>query len=523
MASGVAVGGAWGPRAWYGRNRVLAWMCVLIAVNQLGFGAIVPVVPLYARSFGVPQAAIGLTIAIYGLARVLVAMPAGQVADRLGRRGALAAGGLVTSAGNLLCAHAAAYLPFLAARFVAGAGAGVIMTAAQVVLADISTPARRGRIMATYSGVFAFAVGAGPYPGGLLAERFGLAAPFDVFAGLALLAAAVAWFQVPETRGLGRQGGGGQAGEAPLPYVRQVRLLTRRAGFALVSLVSFSAAFARTGALFNVIPVLARERLALAPDRIGLGLSLISVAGFLLAYPSGVLVDTFGRKAVIVPAVTVTGLSLVVFALAPSYAWFLAACAVWSVALGIGSDAPGAYAADMAPPGMNAAAMSSYRMLSDGGYVLGPLLLGLIADRWGAGAALAVTALLLVAVGGLFARFAPETYRARRPVLQVPAVEDGDGGGEAGAGVAGGVGDHPEAGRGDHAERADGADGAEALRLHAGGGQLPEGVAGQHEAGPDAVAGEGGAAQERAQLGEHAADHGQGVEDHQHDAGRHRR
>jgi MFS family permease len=61
-------------------------MCVLIAVNQLGFGAVVPVIALYARSFGVTQSAIRLAIAIYGLARFLVALPAGQLGDRLGRR-----------------------------------------------------------------------------------------------------------------------------------------------------------------------------------------------------------------------------------------------------------------------------------------------------------------------------------------------------------------------------------------------------------------------------------------------------
>ena len=41
-------------------DRILVWMCVLIAVNQLGFGGIVPVLALYSRSFGVSQSAIGV-------------------------------------------------------------------------------------------------------------------------------------------------------------------------------------------------------------------------------------------------------------------------------------------------------------------------------------------------------------------------------------------------------------------------------------------------------------------------------
>ena len=99
------------PRA----TRILVWMCVFIAVNQLGFGAIVPVVALYARSFGVRQAAIGVAIAVYGLARFLLAFPVGKLTDVLGRRAALGLGGVVTAGGNLLCAYATNFPVFVTA------------------------------------------------------------------------------------------------------------------------------------------------------------------------------------------------------------------------------------------------------------------------------------------------------------------------------------------------------------------------------------------------------------------------
>src|SRR6476646_4069448 len=96
---------------WYAENRILAWICALIFVNQLGFGSIVPVVPLYARQFDVPLSAIGLTIAVYGLARFLVNLPAGMISARYGRSHALAIGGLITVVGNIFCAISPAYLP----------------------------------------------------------------------------------------------------------------------------------------------------------------------------------------------------------------------------------------------------------------------------------------------------------------------------------------------------------------------------------------------------------------------------
>jgi MFS family permease len=396
------------PRA----TRILVWMCVFIAVNQLGFGAIVPVVALYARSFGVRQAAIGVAIAVYGLARVLLAVPVGKLTDVLGRRAALALGGVVTAGGNLLCAYAPSFSVFVAGRFIAGGGAALVLIAGQIVLADITTPARRGRVMAIYQGVFLFAVGVGPYPGGLLAERFGLAAPFVIYAGAGLVASAVAWLSIRETR---QPRVSAEAVATPPPFAAQVRLLTTHRGFVLVSLVGFVNAVVRTGALFNVVPVLARDRLLLGTDRIGFGLALASVAGLALAYPAGVLVDRYGRKTVIVPATAAAGLSMLVFLLASSYAGFLTGCMLWSVAVGVSGAAPAAYAADVAPPGMNAAAMSTFRMLSDVGYVLGPIALGAVTDLSGADAALTTAAALMLAVAALFARFAPESYHGARP------------------------------------------------------------------------------------------------------------
>lgn len=396
-------------------RRVLLWMCVLVGVNQLGFGGIVPVLPLYAQSFGVSASAVGLTIAVYGLARFAVAAPSGQLSDRLGRRPTLAIGGLVSALGNLWCAAATGFPEFVIARFVAGAGAGLILTTGQIVLADITTPERRGRTIAIYQGVFLFSVGVGPFPGGLLAEYFGLAAPFAAYGVAGTLSGAVAWFAVSETRDLAQARGSGAPGPRP-SFAAQIRLLTRQIGFVLVCLVSFVNAVVRTGALFNIVPVVGSVRLGLSVAEIGFGLALGSLSGLLAAYPSGMLADRFGRKAVIVPATILSGLSMLLFCVAPSYAGFMAACIVWGLAISTGGAAPAAYAADSAPPGLNAATMSSFRMIGDSGYVVGPIALGLVVDLSGPEEGLVLAAALLVLVGLLFARLAPETYRgaARR-------------------------------------------------------------------------------------------------------------
>jgi MFS family permease len=333
------------------------------------------------------------------------------LADWLGRRPTLAIGGLTSAVGNLWCAWATGYPEFIVARFVAGVGAGLILTTGQVVLADISTPERRGRTISIYQGTFLFAVGIGPFPGGLLAEHFGLSAPFAAYGVASLIATAVAWFGVHETRDLAHASAG--QGLSRPPLAQQMSALLSKIGFVLVSLISLMNAVVRTGGLFAVVPVLVTAQLGLSVSALGFAMMLGSVSGLAAAYPAGWLTDRLGRKAVIVPATILTGASMLLFCFASSYLWFVTACIVWGVASSVGGAAPAAYAVDSAPPGMNASAMGLFRMTGDAGYVIGPLALGLIADAWGPIAALVVSAALIISIGVAFAAAAPETYSHR--------------------------------------------------------------------------------------------------------------
>ncbi|MCX2726690.1 MFS transporter [Thermomicrobium sp. 4228-Ro] len=400
--------------SWYRKYRVLVWISTIVGINQLGFGSIVPVVPLYAQAFGVSEALVGLAIAVYGLARFTSSAPAGWLADRSGRRWSLFLGGMLTAFGNLICALAPTYGVFLLGRFVSGSGASMVLTAGQIVLADITEPATRGRTMALYQTVFLFGVGFGPIPGGLLAQYGGLGTPFWVYAGVGTLVAFLALWRLPETRPADAV----TAREREFVFGQQLLRVLRHRPLVLISMVTFGNFFARTGALFTLVPLRAEREIGLSPSQIGFGLAAVSIVSLVMAYPAGVLVDTFGRKIVIAPATLFSGLGLIGFAFAPSYFWFLVACVVWAMASGIGGGAPAAYAADAAPPGMTAAALSAYRMLSEFGYVVGPTLLGLAAEFLGIRPTLIMTAIGIVSLGALFWLAAPETYQRRRSVRE---------------------------------------------------------------------------------------------------------
>ena len=388
-------------------------MCVIIAVNQLGFGAMIPSLPLYAQTFGVSLGAIGFAVAIYGLARFAGALPAGRLADRLGRRPTLAIGGLVSGLGNAACALAPDYGLFLGARFVAGLGASLVLVTGIIILADISRREHRGRMMSIYQGVFTFSVGIGPLPGGWLAGHIGLDAPFWAHAGMSLAAAGVAWFAIPESREMQEQVRSA-AESAKGSLWAALGALRRRTAFLLICSVSFAQAFTRTGGLFSVIPVLGAGFLGLSALEIGSGMAVGSVLGLLVVYPAGSLVDRFGRKTVIVPATLTAASAFVVFSFASGYPGYLLASAVWGIATSIAGSSPAAYAADTAPPGMNAAGMSSFRMLSDLGYVVGPIAMGYMADLVGPRQTVVWAGGLLLVVGVAFAILAPETHKRAR-------------------------------------------------------------------------------------------------------------
>ena len=172
---------------------------VLVMAGQ---GVIGPVLPLFARELGVGTASIGLTLSAFALARLVLNVPLGLAADRWGRKVLLVAGPAVTMVGMVGSGLSVGFFDLLAWRFVAGAGSAMYMTGAQIFLIDISTPATRARFLATNQGALLFGTAIGPAIGGLVAEWFGLRAPFYVVGVAALSATLYAWRRLPETRHL---------------------------------------------------------------------------------------------------------------------------------------------------------------------------------------------------------------------------------------------------------------------------------------------------------------------------------
>ena len=404
------------------RHRVFIALCGLILVNQFGFGLITPVLPLYADSFGLGPSLIGLVIGVYGLARFLVSVPAGRLAETRGRRPVLIGGTLLTALASALIASAANLPQLLLYRVLAGAGAATVLVSGQIMVGDLASSANRARLMSIYQGFFLVGVGLGPAPGGLLADHIGIRAPFIAYAVFSALAGVTAMLWIAETR----------PATAPRPLVARPGApvvaasgwaVAATPAFVLVSAVSFVQTFARTGALFNVVPLLGSERLGLSATQIGLTLTLVSMIQLAVIYHAGVLSDRFGRRPVIWPSTILSGVSMAAFALSGSEGAFFASALLWGMASGISGPSPAAYVADLAPAELRGRMFGLYRACSDAGYIVGPLLLGWLTARSGFNAPLLLTAAMFIIFGVLFALLAPETHQHETQAAETGAAK----------------------------------------------------------------------------------------------------
>ncbi|MFQ5879747.1 MAG: MFS transporter [Dehalococcoidia bacterium] len=415
------------------QNQTLLMLCITTAATMMGYGVMLPVLPLYAKSFGVSIAVLGLVVAAFGVARILGSMSSGYLADRLGRRLLLVGGPLVIAAGSFLSGLSADFWQLLVFQFVAGVGSGVYQTGAAIVLADISSDADRAKVMSFNQGSLYVGVTLGPVMGGPLAEIFGLRSPFFLVASLGVLTALWAFTRIPETGhtrvaspSMAKSAPATTLGPVPLPPTSGIRALLMQKDFLLVALLSFAIVLTRMGSRQTLVPLLGDERLGLEPGAIGAVFTLTGAMNLVALAPAGILADRLGRKAVIVPSSFLMALSLLLFALSGSLAFFVLAAALVGIASGT-SAAPTVYAADIVPPHLRGAGLGLFRGFGDVGIVIGPVFLGWLADSLSLGWGLGFNAVLMVVVGLAFAAFARETMPSRRSVTAEPARAEGEG------------------------------------------------------------------------------------------------
>lgn len=372
-----------------------------VAIDLVGFGIVLPILPLYAERYGASPAAIGLLVASFSAAQFVFAPMLGRLSDRIGRKPVLVLSLAGTAVGSLLTAFAPTLAVLFVARILDGIS-GASVSVAQAAVADIAPRDQRARLLGLLSAAFGLGFVAGPALGSLAALG-GPQLPFVLAAVIAGVNALYAIRRLPEThrRAASSVVAPGE-GRASSPGLTSASLVAT----AFTSVTAF-AAFEATFAL------LGDRRFGFTLGSAG---AVFALAGVMVALTSAGLIHPItgrlGDVRTLQVGLMLTAGGLAGLAIAGSWPVLLPALA--SVAAGQGLVAPtlASIVAATAGDRRRGAALGVQQAAGGLGRVIGPALGGLLFEGVGPGGPMAAGAALMVLSAALITSAATRRWGA---------------------------------------------------------------------------------------------------------------
>jgi MFS transporter, DHA1 family, multidrug resistance protein len=409
------------------RDRAFVVALVIAVVVALGFGLVVPVLPLFARDFGVGLFAVTSVVSVFAGVRLFSNLYTGALTDRFGTRQAVGWGAIIVALSSLLIATSGTYWHLLAYRAFGGFGSALFFNALLTHVVSLVGPERRGRAVGSLQGAFLFGISFGPIVGGLLAEPLGLRWPFVIYAVFCGAAGVVGLLFLPKVggdppetdvvRGPDDEPVAAEPEQEARP--RGVKQLLRVAGdlckdrtFVAALVLMAASRWAATGVRFSLIPVFAVEEVGATTLLMTVGLTLAAVTHLLVVYPAGKVADTMGRKTLSVPAYFAFGVVALALAFVFDVPTYLGVMALYGFATGLTSVTPPAIVGDIVPTWRTGVSIGVLNTAGDLGSVLGPLVSGVLAEHYGYTVGFGASAVLLV-LAGVVAMRMRETLPAR--------------------------------------------------------------------------------------------------------------
>jgi len=377
---------------------VLSLVAFLVAV---GFGVMVPVLPVFARGFGVSQLAVGAVVSAFALSRLIMSPWCGRLNRAIGERVALGVGIGIVAASTAGAGLARTYAQLLVLRGLGGIGSAMFSVAAMTLLLASADASLRGRASALYSGGFLLGGMAGPAVGGALAA-ISIRAPFFFYAGTLVLAGAAGLLLLRTRAAAPTEAPGSETGPA-------LRAVLREPRYQAACLANFASGWQAQGARSTLVPLLVVEVLDRPTSWTGVAFAVAAVVQGLALAPVGRVVDTWGRKQVLVGGLTACAVSTAAIPFAPTIAWLIVALCVFGLGSAAMSTAPTALVGDVTG-GAGGTPVAVFQMSSDVGSIIGPLAAGFLADHFPLPVAFAVGAILMAGVG-LWAAALPSSRR----------------------------------------------------------------------------------------------------------------
>jgi DHA1 family tetracycline resistance protein-like MFS transporter len=302
---------------------------LIVFIDLLGFGLILPLLPFYAESYGASEAVVGLLIASYAAMQFIGAPILGRLSDRWGRRPVLLISQLGTFLGFILLGFANTLWLLFAARIIDGIS-GANLSTAQAYISDVTDESNRAKGLGLIGAAFGLGFILGPALGGWL-SRFGYDVPAFVAAGLSALTIVLTFFMLhePERKA--------SAARREFSVKALKRAVANPAVATLLSMVfTFSVAFAMFQTSFALF---AQSRFDFGAERTGLVLAYVGVLSVIVQLGLvGRLVKKFGEKQLAVISVASLAVGLALMGLVQSPLALLAVMPI--VSFGGGATTP---------------------------------------------------------------------------------------------------------------------------------------------------------------------------------------
>lgn len=271
------------------RKRTLLLVFLVVFIDLMGFGIVIPLLPLYGDKYHPSPQLFGLLMATYSLMQFLFAPILGRLSDRFGRRPVLLVSLAGTVAGYLLFAFHRSLAVLFLARAIGGLF-GANVSTAQAVIADVTPPEERARGMGLIGAAFGLGFILGPAIGGA-ALRLGESAPGIFAAGLSFCALLLAATTLEETYPEERRTGELRVHRGWFTPVRLWKALTHpQLGLVLMTFFLATFAFSNFEATFALT---LKERIGLDPQRITY---LFVFLGILAAIIQGGLIGRLAKR-----------------------------------------------------------------------------------------------------------------------------------------------------------------------------------------------------------------------------------
>lgn len=349
----------------------IIWMVFLLT---MGWGMVVPFLPLVAESVGGKASDAGVLLASFATARLAFGIPAGAASDRFGRRTLMLVGVVLFTSGAFGAVASGSVVTVALAVFVMGAGSACYVTAALAAVADLSDGGGRGRLMSYYQSGVLGGISVGPVVGGMMVYSFDVHGPFVLQGILVAIGGSLGVLVLKETRRPGLPAAVEAAG-----FAARVRVLASPALLAVCAL-AFSIYASRVVATLQVVPVFARTEFGYDPRMTGVLLTTGALANLLCLPLAAISIERLGAYASIIISGTAVLAGLVLVCVPGSVVALWGAVLVLGAAGSTMATACAAFAA-----GASAAAhglkMGSLRMSGDVGLVVGPLLVAGLNDH----------------------------------------------------------------------------------------------------------------------------------------------